>query len=284
MHMDIVDLRQFYATPAGNLAHRSIAQALSVLWQPIRNERLVGLGYTTPWLKRFRSDAERTIALMPARQGAVHWPFGEPGATALVFDEDLPLPDASIDRLIMIHALEHCENAGETLHEIWRVMAPGGKLVVVVPNRRGVWARVEHTPFGFGVPYTGGQLARLLRENMFTPTAWSDALHFPPTQKNFVLRAANSFEILGRRLTPAFAGAIVVEATKLMYQGLPVRQRQSRRVFIPIMAPQTASKKNLPTKFNPVKYFPYVLTLSKPTTAIFGNQPSFLNRIWNLLQ
>ena len=240
--MDIVDLRQFYATPVGRLAQRSIGQALSSLWRPISDERLVGLGYALPFLDQFKSDAERAIAFMPARQGAVHWPFGEPSATTLVFDEDLPLPDASIDRMLLVHALEHCENAVETLTEIWRVLAPGGKLIIVVPNRRGVWARVEHTPFGSGRPYTGGQLARLLRENMFTPTAWSDALHFPPTQNRFAIRVSHLFERFGRCFLPAFAGAVVVEATKQVYQGLPVRQRQSRRIFVPVLAPQSASR------------------------------------------
>ncbi|MEE9315437.1 MAG: class I SAM-dependent methyltransferase [Rhizobiaceae bacterium] len=248
MHMDIVDLRQFYATPEGKLARRSIEQALQTLWNPISDERLVGLGYATPYLDRFRPDTERTIALMPARQGAISWPPGEPCATALVFDEDLPLPDASIDRILLVHALEHCENAHETLSEIWRVLAPGGKLVIVIPNRRGIWARVEHTPFGAGRPYTGGQLSRLLRETMFTPTAWSDALHFPPTNKKLILRIAAAFERFGRRFTPAFAGVVVVEATKLLYQGLPIKERQSRRVFIPTLAPQGTTRRVKQTK------------------------------------
>lgn len=243
MRMDIVDLRQFYATPVGEHARRLIGQALMSVWRPLTDERLVGLGYATPYLDLFKPDSERTLAFMPARQGAVHWPFGGPCSTALVFDEDLPLPDASIDRLLMVHSLEHCEDAGETLTEIWRVLAPGGRLVIVVPNRRGVWARVEHTPFGSGQPYTGGQLSRLLRENMFTPTAWSDALHFPPSKNRFILRSVNGLERLGRRFVPAFAGVVVVEATKQVYQGLPVRQRQSRRVFVPVLAPQSASRR-----------------------------------------
>ena len=240
--MDIVDLRQFYATPLGNLARRSIAQAITAIWRPLSNERLVGLGFATPYLNQFKSDSERTIALMPARQGAIHWPFGEPGATSLVFDEDLPLPDSSIDRIMLVHALEHFENESESLTELWRILAPGGKLIIVAPNRRGVWARVEQTPFGAGKPYTGGQLAKLLRDHMFTPTAWSDALHFPPSKNRIVTKFAPAFDRLGRKFTPAFAGVVVVEATKHIYQGLPVRQRQSRRVFVPTLAPQTASK------------------------------------------
>lgn len=90
-------------------------------------------------------------------------------STALIFDEELPLPDSSIDRVLMVHSLEFAESPRETLKELWRVLAPGGRLVIVVPNRRGVWARMEHTPFGSGRPYSRGQLTSLLRETNFTP-------------------------------------------------------------------------------------------------------------------
>lgn len=242
MNMDIVDLRQFYATRLGQLAHTSIAQALKSIWTPLSDERLVGLGYASPFLELFCTDTERTIAFMPAGQGAFRWPPTAPCSTALVFEEDLPLPDASVDRMLLVHALEHCENASETLTEIWRVLSPGGRLVIVAPNRRGVWARVEQTPFGSGRPYSGSQLSTLLRDNMFTPTGWSDALHFPPTRNSTIIRAAQVIERFGRRFAPVFAGAIVVEATKQLYQGLPVKQRQSRRVFVPVLSPQGATK------------------------------------------
>lgn len=242
MHMDIVDLRQFYATPLGVLAERSIMAALSALWKPVSDERLVGFGFTNPFLDRFRGDAERAISLMPAGQGAVHWPQGEPCCTALVFEEDLPLADASVDRVLLVHALEHFENADETLREIWRVLAPGGRLIIAVPNRRGVWARMDQSPFGAGRPYSGGQLATLLRQAMFTPTAWGEALCFPPSSNKLIMRFAPALETFIRRFTPVFAGVIVVEATKQLYQGLPVKQRQSRRVFAPVFAPQRTAR------------------------------------------
>ena len=120
MYGDIVDLRTFYASTLGRLAERSIARALTAVWQPLANERLVGLGYPLPWLDRFAPDTERTFAFMPAGQGAVNWPPEGPGAAALVFDEELPLPDSSIDRLLMVHLLEHSESPRETLTEAWR--------------------------------------------------------------------------------------------------------------------------------------------------------------------
>ncbi len=59
------------------------------------------------------------------------------------------------------------------------MLAPGGRLVIVVPNRRGVWARFEHTPFGTGRPFSRGQLTELLRETNFTPGAWTDGAVLP---------------------------------------------------------------------------------------------------------
>ncbi|OJT95516.1 MAG: SAM-dependent methyltransferase [Rhizobium sp. 63-7] len=238
MYADIVDLREFYHSELGRRAEYSIAMALSSLWARLPQERLVGLGYAVPFLDRFRGDTERSFAFMPAGQGAVNWPVGELSSTALVFDEELPLPDSSIDRILMVHSLEFAESPRETLKEVWRVLAPGGRLVIVVPNRRGVWARMEHTPFGSGRPYSRGQLTGLLRETNFTPGATAEALFFPPSQVRAVLKLRQAFERLGRTLWPAFSGVIIVEAQKRLYQGLPVTARASRRVFVPVLAPQ----------------------------------------------
>ncbi len=120
MNTDIVDLREFYHSPLGRSAEQAITMALSTLWPPLPEERLVGLGYAVPFLDRFRRDTERTFAFMPAGQGAVNWPAGELSSTALVFDEELPLPDSSIDRVLMVHALEFAENPRESLKELWR--------------------------------------------------------------------------------------------------------------------------------------------------------------------
>lgn len=238
MNVDIVDLREFYNSTLGRLAEHSISMALAPLWPRLPDERLVGLGYTVPYLDRFRPDTERTFAFMPAGQGAVNWPVGELSATALVFEEELPLPDSSIDRLLMVHSLEFTENPRETLKEVWRVLAPGGRLVIVAPNRRGVWARMEHTPFGWGRPYSRRQLTTLLRETNFTPSASGEALFFPPSRVRTILGLRGSFERFGRTLWPAFSGVVLVEAQKRLYQGLPVAVRASRRVFAPVLAPQ----------------------------------------------
>jgi len=238
MHSDIVDLRAFYASPLGRLTERSISMALSSVWGTVPNERLVGLGYTLPWLERFGADAERVLAFMPATQGAVVWPAGRPSATALVFDEELPLVDASIDRMLLVHSLEHAENPRETLNEIWRVLSPAGRGVIVVPDPLATRARFVLTQFGIGRSFWRGQLGELLREATLTPAAWADALLFPPTQRRSVMRFHAVLERAGRRLWPIFPGVLIVVAQKRIYQGVPIARRASRRVFVPVLSPQ----------------------------------------------
>lgn len=246
MYADIIDLRAFYASVLGRISERAIALALAKVWAKLPNERLVGLGYTLPWLERFGAGADRVFAFMPATQGAIAWPHEGASATALVFDEELPLFDSSVDRVLMVHALEHAEKPRETLMEIWRVLAPGGRLVIVAPNRRGVWARLEHTPFGTGRPWSRGQLTTLLRETNFTPGHWSEALFFPPSRRRWILRFSKLLERTGARFWPIFSGVIVVEAQKRLYQGIPVAQRASRRVFVPVLSPQGATRETMP--------------------------------------
>ena len=125
------------------------------------------------------------------------------------------------------------------------MLSPAGRVVIVVPNRRGVWARFEHTPFGTGRPFSRGQLNELLREANFTPSAWADALFFPPSKRRFMMRFHGVLERTGRRLWPIFSGVVVVEAQKRLYQGLPVAKRASRRVFVPVLSPQGATTRSL---------------------------------------
>ncbi|MEM9277546.1 MAG: class I SAM-dependent methyltransferase [Pseudomonadota bacterium] len=236
--MDVTELREFYASRLGEAVENSISMTLSAMWGESGGEHFIGLGYPVPWLNRFAPDCERTFCLMPALQGALHWPSPKAAATLLSHDDEFPFRDSAFDRILMVHFLEHAENADECLSEAWRILSPGGKLIIVVPNRRGVWARFENTPFGTGKPYSRGQLNEVLKENQFTPETWSDALHFPPSGREFSMRMRNSIEGIGKRVWPVFAGAICVYATKRLYQGVPVKARARRRLAVPVLVPQ----------------------------------------------
>jgi SAM-dependent methyltransferase len=177
---------------------------------------------------------------MPASQGVVNWPASGLSASALVDPMTMPLPDASIDRVLLVHAIEAVESPTELLYEVWRILTPGGRIIVVAPNRRGLWARMDTTPFGHGQPYSRSQLNRLMRETLFSPEGWAETLYVPPLPGWFLLRTAVAWERIGVGLSLPFAGLHVVEAVKQLYR--PVTVRQTRRVSrtAPVLVPAPA--------------------------------------------
>ncbi|MES2905468.1 MAG: methyltransferase domain-containing protein [Pseudomonadota bacterium] len=246
MPLDVVDLRNFYTTPLGQTARRLLGARLRKRWHHVAGESLLGLGYATPYLKPFREEALRTLAMMPAEQGVVHWPPpSEPSSTALVDEYDLPLPGGSMDRVLCVHMLERTQHPGDFLQEIWRVLGPGGRLLMVVPNRRGWWARAESTPFGHGQPFSRPQLTHLLRESLFSPLNWSEALYMPPSNRGWINRSAALWERAGTLLSAPFAGVYIVEATKQVYSAVPVRATRRATRLKPLLAPEgIASNRN----------------------------------------
>ena len=180
MRTDVVDLWDFYQASLGRIAQRMIRRRLRLLWPNVAGLNVMGLGYATPFLRPFRDEAARVIGIMPAGQGVLRWPADEPNLVALADDAELPLPDLSVDRVLLVHAVETAEQLQPMMREIWRVLAGNGRLIVVVPNRRGMWARREGNPFGMGRPYSVTQLSRLMRDTMFTPLQSATALYVPP--------------------------------------------------------------------------------------------------------
>lgn len=223
MWTDVVDLRDFYGSGLGQSARRLIRRQLRALWPDVTGLSVLGLGFATPYLRPFLPEAERVLAVMPASQGVLPWPAEGPSLTVLADETELPLPDRSVDRIVLVHALEATEQVRGMMREVWRVLADGGRLVIVVPNRRGIWARLERTPFGNGRPYTSGQLARMLRDNLFTPVAATGALFLPPVTSRVLLRSAPAVEEIGRRWFQTFCGVHMVEATKQIYAATPSR-------------------------------------------------------------
>ncbi|QTL05856.1 methyltransferase domain-containing protein [Aquabacter sp. L1I39] len=234
MFLDVVDLRSFYAQPLGVVTRRILGRAVRARFADVQGLSVLGLGYATPYLGAFREEAERCIAVMPAAQGVVRWPSAAPTLAALADETALPLPNASIDRVVAVHLLETTPDAAEMLREVWRILAPGGRLLAVVPNRRGVWARLDTTPFGNGRPFSRGQVVRLLRETLFTPVGWSEALYFPPVSSRWLLRTAYAWERVGGGLSLPFSGVLLVEATKQLHRPVLVRRPAFSQVLEPV--------------------------------------------------
>jgi SAM-dependent methyltransferase len=238
MHLDVLDLRSFYyRTRLGRVAQRAIRDRMVLLWPPLPGQCVAGFGFAVPLLRPYLEAQARVVGLMPAQQGVMAWPQGQANVAVLCEETLWPLQAESVDRLVVMHGLETSENPDAVLDEAWRVLAPSGRVMFIVPNRAGIWSRTDATPFGFGRPYSARQLEAQLHRHDFSVERLSSALYAPPSPRAFWLRSAEVWERAGARLLPwRGGGVLMVEAAK---QILAPRRRIGRarvRALIPGLA------------------------------------------------
>lgn len=240
MRTDIAQFRAFYDSRLGTIARRLVRRRLRLVWPNVKGMAVVGIGYATPYLAPFVDEASHVVASMPAEQGAVAWPRAGPNRVTLADDTNLPFDDGAIDRVVVIHGLETSEVWRTLLRQIWRILKPDGRLIVVVPNRRGMWASMGDTPYGQGRPYSRGQMERLLGDSLFLAERWEGALYGPPVRARLVMRTGRAWERFGRFLYPGMPGVWIIEASKAMYAPAvppaPASTRARQQVTAPIAA------------------------------------------------
>ncbi len=241
--MDIADIHKFYSSPLGRLAQKYLMRKIIDLWPDVANEIIAGYGYPLPYLDKYGSQAQQIAVLMPCCQGASPWPLGGANKVALTLDDNLPLKDNSIDRLLLVHAVEHSERPQQLLREAWRILVDGGAVMIIVPNRRGFWARNPLTPFGGGQPYSGRQLYSLVEESFFVPSKPLYALFTPPMYFKAVGALSETFELVGTSWLHKIGGVTIIQAHKQVMA--PVLSCSSKawrsRIFVP--TPSPSSKK-----------------------------------------
>ena len=172
MHLDVQDLRNFYyRSTLGRAAQKAVRDEILELW-PVaeaKGQTVAGFGFAVPLLRPYLPEARRVIGLMPGPQGVMPWPAGMANVSVLCEETLWPLDTGRVDRLVLMHGLETSERPSDVLTEAHRVLGPGGRALFVVPHRTGMWSSSDKTPFGFGRPYSAGQLETQLRQHGFMP-------------------------------------------------------------------------------------------------------------------
>jgi SAM-dependent methyltransferase len=216
MQLYVRELAEFYDGHLGAVARRILLRRLRQIWPNVEGQRLLGYGYAIPFLRPFLLEAERGVAAMPAHMGVTPWPGGK-CLTALVVEDALAFPDAFFDRILVVHGVEGAESLRPLLRQLWRVLVPEGKLLLVAPNRASLWAQVDWSPFGQGRPFSRHELDVLLRDVLFEPTSWDRALYVPPFPSKALVGTGANWERFGARFFPGLGGVHLVEATKSLY-------------------------------------------------------------------
>lgn len=233
---DVVQLRQFYSSPLGRMVRAILTRTILKRWPELHQDMTLGLGYANPYVRPYLKDEGDNVCVvpaMPAPQGAIYWPQHHHNRSVLVHESALPFPDNIMNRVMIVHVLEHQADAADMLSECWRVLVSGGRMLLVVPNRRGIWAQIDHSPFGYGQPYSVAQLKELLAQHRFTYVDHQTELFLWPSRHPIVHRLARIMQIVGPLLVPSLGGVIVMECEKQIYAGLkePIKRANMARAY-----------------------------------------------------
>ncbi|MFZ5963436.1 class I SAM-dependent methyltransferase [Thalassococcus sp. BH17M4-6] len=235
MHLDVNDLRLFYYRSALGRAAQSVVRAEVLrFWPEAKGQTVAGFGFAVPLLRPYLADARRVIGLMPAPQGVMHWPSAMPNVSVLCEDALWPLETGHVDRLVMMHGLETSENPSALLDEAYRVLGPGGRALFIVPNRSGLWARSDATPFGYGRPYSLTQLEAQLKAHDFIPERHVSVLYQPPSTRRFWMKSARFWESTGRAIPAIMAGGVLMVMAAKRYPPTRTRVGEGARVRNPL--------------------------------------------------
>jgi SAM-dependent methyltransferase len=216
MHLDVQDLRNFYyRSTLGRAAQSNVRNQMLKLWPEAKGQTVLGFGFAVPLLRPYLAEARRVIALMPGPQVVMPWPAGMPNVSTLCEETLWPIDTGHVDKLVVMHGLETSERPTDLLKECFRVLGPGGKALFIVPHRSGLWSQSDRTPFGYGRPYSQGQLESQLKLHSFLPERHVHTLYQPPSQRRFWRKTAPFWEKLGGTLSMVVSGGVLmVEASK----------------------------------------------------------------------
>ena len=244
MHLDVQTLHSFYYRRAlGRVAQRYVRERMLDYWPEAKGQSVLGFGFAVPLLRPYLGQARRVSALMPAQQGVVAWPMGLPNVSVLCEETLWPVETGQIDKLVVMHGLETSERPSAVLEECWRVLGPGGRALFIVPNRSGLWARSDATPFGYGRPYSLGQLEAQLKAHDFVPERHSAVLYQPPSTRRFWMKTGRMWERTGRRISAFIAGGVlIVEVSKRATTPSGTRLEERVRKPLGILVPQPGAK------------------------------------------
>tara|TARA_B100000963_G_scaffold352277_1_gene365197 strand:+ start:49 stop:801 length:753 start_codon:yes stop_codon:yes gene_type:complete len=238
MRLDVIELKEFYeSTELGQTTKDLINKILDKKINTETDSLTVGFGFACPFLesKIKDNDDKNFLLLMPNEQGVVSWPNKSKSVTALVDEVSWPVNTSAADLILISHGLEVSDNQDLLLQEVLRVLKDSGKLVILVPNRTGFWARSDSTPFGYGKPYSISQLTALLRKNQFQIESITPSLYGFPAKKGYWLKSLLLWEKVGKKLNSFFLGGLlVVEARKDVYAVKKVKSSKAGRYFSPI--------------------------------------------------
>ena len=217
MYNNINNLEIFYASRLGRHCRRLINYQLNSFVSDVKGMNVLGIGYTFPFMNKLRSENNGFYVFSTNNYGNDNLTSTKNLFSCIIEENTIPIPDLYFDRIIISHTLEFLANIENFLQEVWRILNGEGRIIILVPNRLGLWARDENNPFGYGQPFSKSQIINLLKKNKFQITKIKYSLYIPPNYINLILKYSNNIDIFFSKFVFGFGGILIVEAKKEIY-------------------------------------------------------------------
>ncbi len=195
----------WFETPLGRVVDRGEKRLIYKLAQPKAGESALDVGTGTGHFARDLAarglrvtgydNSEAMLQVARTKDSGVNWQQGQ--------GESLPFADGSFDLVLSVTALEFVRDRDLALAEMFRVTAPGGRLVVAVLNASSPWGKArkreaaqQDTPYRYAHFFTPAEFVAALGQ--LGRPRWNSALFFAPS--GFGMGMADLLEVLGQRL------------------------------------------------------------------------------------
>lgn len=214
--LTVKNFEAFYKTTSGNYLSNEIENLLIRSWSEadIARCHTLCLGYPPPGLKAVSSKAASFALFTPAFLGPKKMIKNGKSYSAMGDETHLPLHPGSYDRALIFHALEYMEDPVSFLEEVWKVLSPGGRVFMMVPNKKGAWKKS-------GIPTTAAtkgflfrEIKTLLMEKGFTITGNFGASYGLPVDFFGTVLFSGLLKTLSGGGSVGFPGFLIFEAEK----------------------------------------------------------------------
>ena len=230
MYLDFLNYQKFYNSSIGKLLANHIERRLKKYCYLYDNQNIGCFGYSLPYLNFLKNYNLSLSFCYSKRMGISSEDISK--ANKILIDEDrVPIQDSFFDHVFLIHYLENTYNTQLSLREIWRTLAPEGKLYIITPNKKSSWYLSSKSPFSTGNGFSKKQISKILNDSFFEIQSIERLVYFPNKDFHFVNKYKDLIDRLGSIFFKYFNGVYFCVVKKKIYANLTDQIQSKKRMI-----------------------------------------------------